>query len=113
MTIFTKYICGYLRIFCCIIQYVQYLKGCRFCNPPTTTLYVLFICTNIGFRYGKLTRAKPDDVGLSRADNPASGLPSHAGRHNPGIRPSKNLPSYLKSNENGNCETSSLIFVNY
>jgi len=46
-----------------------------------------FLCTNIGFRYGKLTRAKPDDVGLSRADYPASGLPFHAGRHNPGIRP--------------------------
>ena len=59
------------------------LKGCCSCNPTTTTFICTFICTNIGFRYGKLTRAKPDDVGFSRADNPASGLPFHAGRHNP------------------------------
>jgi hypothetical protein len=74
-------------------------KGVLFLYPNYNNYICTFLCTNIGFRYGKLTRAKPDDVGLSRADNPASGLPFHAGRHNPGIRPSKNLPSYLKSNE--------------
>jgi hypothetical protein len=58
-------------------------KGVLFLYPNYNNYICTFICTNIGFRYGKLTRAKPDDVGLFRADNPASGLPFHAGRHNP------------------------------
>ena len=58
-------------------------KGVLFLYPNYNNYICTFSCTNIGFRYGKLTRAKPDDVGLSKADNPASRLPSQAGRHNP------------------------------
>jgi len=64
-------------------------RGLSFVSQLQQPYTYPFLCTNIGFRYGKLTRAKPDDVGLSRADYPASGLPFHAGRHNPGIRPLK------------------------